>query len=160
MQMVTRMVEESMIELSVNKYIWDKLSSDSTFNARYDKYRTQFGANFMPFFPVVDNNAGDISWGTEPYFLYDSMSVPPREVFGEKHIQMTYTLVATLPELFTIKQNVVDLFDHWLETTFSDDVSYRINDMNIWQPDRARGRDKVRQTYSTTLLLDVYYFDY
>jgi hypothetical protein len=146
-----------MIALTVNNYVWSKLSADPVLNAKYAKYRTQLGANFKPFFPVYDNLAGDITWGSECYVLYDTMTTrPTREIYAERHEQVMYTLVGPIPDLFEFKDAIVNLFDNWENTSFNAD-GYRINDINVWQPDRTRGRDKVRQTYSTTLLLDVHY---
>lgn len=148
-----------MIALPLNNYVWSNLTTDATFSARYNKYRAQFGQNFLPFFPAVDNNAGDVSWGAEPYILYDSISVrPTRQVYGEKQEQVMYTLVAQMPELMEFKEKIIKMFDFWTETTFSTS-GYRVNDINVWQPDRIRGRDKLRQTYSITLLFDIYYFE-
>ena len=148
-----------MIALSVNKYIWNELKKDAQLNASYDKYRATFGANFIPFFPVYDNHAGDISWGNECYILYDQMkSRPTRQVFKEQHTQVIYTIVGPLPDLFDFTDMIVGLFDDWENTSFVDEQNqYRINDIKVWQPDRTRGRDKVRQTYSTTLIFDVHY---
>lgn len=146
-----------MIALAINNYIWGNLSKDTQFNSQYDKYRLTLGPNFIPFFPVADNLAGDISWGSEPYILYDSIHVrPSRSVYGERQEQVMYTLVGQIPELFDFKEKIVSMFDHWEATQFSLS-GYRINDIDIWQPDKTRGRDKLRQTYSLPLLLDVFY---
>ena len=146
-----------MIALSVNKYVWGELKKDAALNAKYAKYRTKYGANFIPFFPVSDNLAGDISWGTEPYVIYDSLSLPPtRNVYKGKREQVIYTVVGTVPELFDFKNRIVNLFDHWENTELVVD-GYRIYDMDAWNTDRTRVRDKVRQTYSLTLMLEIHY---
>lgn len=146
-----------MIALTVNNYVWGELKKDATFNARYDGYRTQLGAGFIPFFPVEDNAAGDISWGNEPYFLYDSMITrPTRNVPFEKREIVMYTLVGTLEDVFDVRGRIESMFDAWDSTMFTAD-GYKVNDIDISQPDRTRSRDKVRQTYSTTLMLDVFY---
>jgi hypothetical protein len=151
------MVTEFMIALVVNSYVWQNLKQDSTLYQRYATYTTQFGPTFSPFFPVEDNLAGDISWGTEPYFLYDStVQKPTRNVYGERHEQIMYTLVGKIEDIFTLRDTVVRMFDEWSETKVNAS-GYRINDIDVWQPDRIRGRDKLRQLYSTTLLLDVHY---
>jgi hypothetical protein len=146
-----------VIALSVNDFVWERLSKNSSFNGLYDKYRVQYGEDFKPFFPVYDNFAGDITWGTEPYFLYDTMILRPvRNIPGERHEQIIYTLVGKIPQIFEVKDSIVNMFDYWDDTTYTGD-GYRVNDITVWQSDRTRGRDKVRQTYSTTLMLDVHY---
>lgn len=146
-----------MIASSVNNFVWGELQKDATLNAKYNKYRTQYGNSFKPFFPVYDDHAGDISWDSECYVLYDSMTTrPTRNIYAERHEQVLYTVVGPIPELFEFKDAIVNVFDYWDNTTFSAD-GYRINDINVWQPDRTRGRDKLRQTYSTSLILDVHY---
>lgn len=146
-----------MIALSVNQYVWGELKKDATLNAKYAKYRTKYGNNFIPFFPVADNNAGDISWGSEPYVLYDSMTMPPtRNIYMSQREQIVYTIVGTIPELFTFKNKVTALFNHWENTSMTLD-GYRIIDIDAWSSDRTRVRDKVRQTYSLTLMLEVHY---
>jgi hypothetical protein len=146
-----------MIVLVVNNYIWQELKKDVAISQRYAQYTSQFGFSFSPFFPVDDNSAGDISWGSEPYFLYDSMvQKPTRDVYGERHEQIMYTLVGTIEDIFTIRDKVARMFDEWSSTSFTAS-GYKVNDIDVWQPDRIRGRDKLRQLYSTTLLLDVHY---
>lgn len=146
-----------MIALSINKYIWSQLQLDTAFNAQYNKYRTLYGSNFIPFFPVYDNHAGDISWGSECYVLYDPLSTrPTRDVFLERREQIMYTLVGPIPELFKFKDSIVNLFDHWLENPITTD-DHRITNVNVWQSDGVRGRDKLRQTYSTTLIAEAFY---
>lgn len=148
-----------MIVSALNNYIWAELIKDPVFNAKYNKYRTKYGANFKPFFPVHDNFAGDMAWDTECYVLYDSMSMRPlRQIYGENHEQVMYTLVGPIPDLFEFKKSIVDLFDYWATTKFNDvDGDYRINDVDVFQSDRTRGRDTLRQTYSMTLMFDVNY---
>jgi hypothetical protein len=146
-----------MIHNAVNNYVWSKLRQDPTLDATYDKYRATYGAEFMPFFPVFDNFAGDISWGTDMYVLYDSVtSAPNRPVYGELREQIMYTVIGPMPDLLEFKQRIIDLFDAWESTTFVSD-GYRVNDINVWQPSGVQGRDKVRQTYAVPLMVEVNY---
>jgi hypothetical protein len=146
-----------MIALTVNNYVWNNLRLDTVFDAKYDKYRATYGANFIPFFPVADNLAGDASWGSECYVLYDPMTVPPRRsVYAERRETILYTLVGPLPELFEFKEAIIDQFDSWSSTSFAND-GYRVNDINAWQTDQTRVRDKLRQLYSLTLMVEVNY---
>jgi hypothetical protein len=146
-----------MIALAVNDFVWNGLVADTTLSAKYDPYRTKYGTGFKPFFPVYDNFGGDITWGKECYVLYDSMVTRPiRNVFGEHHEQIMYTVVGPIPDLFEFRDKIVNLFDYWDSTSFVAD-GYRVNDIDVFQSDRTRGRDKVRQTYSLTLILDVHY---
>ena len=59
-------------------------------------------------------------------------------------------------QVFDLKDRIVNIFDYWDNTSFSDGTN-RVTDVNVWQPDRTRGRDKLRQTYSISLILDVLY---
>lgn len=146
-----------MIASHVNDFVWTGLTADEAFSAKYDAYRTQYGDAFKPFFPVYDNFGGDITWGSEPYVLYDSMIIRPlRNVYGEKTEQVMYTIVGQIPELFEFRDAIAALFNNWDSTMFQVE-GYRINDIDVVQTDRTRGRDKVRQTYSTTLMLTVHY---
>lgn len=146
-----------MIALLANNYIWNQLKLDTTLNAKYDKYRVKYGPDFIPFFPVYDDHAGDISWGSECYVLYDPISTrPSRNVFAEQREQIMYTVVGPIPDLFEFKDKMIGLFSYWLDNPFAMD-GYRVNDVNIWQSDGTRGRDKLRQTYSTTLTAEVHY---
>ena len=97
-----------MIALTVNDYVWTELKKDSAFSLRYDSYRTALNnADFIPFFPVEDNLAGDISWGAEPYILYDSMIArPTRNVPFEKHEMVMYTIVGTLQDVFSLRDKI------------------------------------------------------
>jgi hypothetical protein len=146
-----------MIALELNKHVWSKLQEDAFFNAKYDKYRLLYGQNFIPFFPVADNYAGDISWDSEPYFLYDSISLQPnRQVFGERREQVLYTLVGKVPEILQVRDRIVRLFSFWLDSDFVSSV-YRINNADVWQLSQARGRDNLRQTYSIDLTFEIHY---
>lgn len=146
-----------MISTVVNDYVWSKLTQDVAFSAEYDKYRATLGAGFKPFFPVLDNLAGDITWGNEFYVLYDTIIVPPnRPVYGERREQIMYTLIGPMPGLMDFKESIVNLFDSWEATMFT--VSgYRVNDINVWQPSGMQIRDKVRQTYAVPLMVEVNY---
>lgn len=146
-----------MITSAVNDFVWSKLQENTTLNARYDKYRTVYGSTFKPFFPVADNNAGDISWGSECYVLWDSMTTrPSRNVYGERQEQVLYTVVGPLPELIDFVDDILFLFSFWESTQFQSS-GYRITNITAWQPDRMRGRDSLRQTYSASIILDVQY---
>jgi hypothetical protein len=146
-----------MIVSAVNDFVWSELQKDTALNAQYDKYRTKYGPNFKPFFPVADNHAGDASWGSECYVLWDSMITRPnRSVFLERHAQILYTIVGPLPALFEFTDAIANSFDFWQSTTFKG-AGYRVNDIDAWQPDRIRGRDSLRQTYSSSLILEVHY---
>ena len=146
-----------MIASLVNDYVWTELTKDAALSEKYNAYRTQYGNSFKPFFPVFDDHAGDISWGSECYVLWDSMvSRPTRNVYSERHEQVLYTIVGPIPDVFEFKDRIVNLFDYWDSTAFSTS-GYKVNDIDVWQPDRTRGRDKLRQTYSISLILDVHY---
>lgn len=146
-----------MIASLTNNYIWSQLRLDPILDAKYQKYRDKYGPNFVPFFPVYDDNAGDISWGSECYVLYDPMVTRPnRNVFAERREQIMYTVVGPIPELFDFKDRIINLFDLWDTTPFETN-GYKIHDVNVWQSEGTRGRDKVRQTYSTTLIAEIYY---
>jgi hypothetical protein len=146
-----------MVVSSLNDYVWAELCKDAAFSAKYNKYRTKYGQNFKPFFPVHDNFTGDVSWDTECYVLYDEMDGRPlRQVYRENHDQVIYTLVGPIPDLLDFKKRITRLFSHWDTTKFTTD-EFRINDVDVWQADRTRGRDTLRQTYSLTLMLDVNY---
>lgn len=146
-----------MISTTVNGYVWSKLRQDPAFDALYDKYRTTYGPDFIPFFPVFDNLAGDVSWGNECYVLYDPIvTTPNRPIYAERREQIMYTLIGPVPQLLDFKQSIIDLFDAWEATAFSAD-GYRVNDINVWQPSGMQGRDKVRQTYAIGLMVEVNY---
>lgn len=148
-----------MIALSINEILWEELSKDPAFVARYDKYKTQLGDDFKPFFPVQDNHSGDISWDTEPYFLYDTVSLPPnRDVFGERYEQVLYTLVGQIQDIFELRDKVIKMFSYWDDAANPDPYGlYRITNLDVWQPLRTRGRDSIRQNYSVELLVNVNY---
>jgi hypothetical protein len=146
-----------MIALELNKYIWGELQKDTVFNAKYDKYRLKYGPDFIPFFPVADNYAGDIAWESEPYFLYNSISLQPnRQVFAERREQVLYTLVGKIPEILVVRDKVIHLFSFWLDSDFTSD-EYRITNADVWQLSQASGRDSLRQTYSIDMTFEVHY---
>lgn len=146
-----------MIALPINNYVWQNLRLDTALDAKYDQYRTKYGNGFIPFFPVFDNHAGDISWGSECYVLYDNLKLRPnRDVFKEQREQILYTVVGPIPELFEFKDAILNQFDNWEGTTLLVD-GYRVTDVNAWQSTGTSGRDKLRQTYSTTIVLEVNY---
>lgn len=148
-----------MIASLVNNHIWSELRKDTSFSSLYDGYRSKYGNNFIPFFPVEDNLAGDISWGSEPYILYDSMLLKsPREIYGEKYAQILYTVVGKIPEILFVRDNILGLFGDLKDTSLKGD-GYKINTIEVWQPDRTRSRDKLRQNYAITIMLDVYYIE-
>lgn len=149
----------SMIALSINQLIWEELTKDAVFDALYDKHRTQFGQNFIPFFPVSDNYVGDIAWGIEPYFIYDSISLPPnRDVFGERREQILYTMVGKIPELFVIEKKVIHMFSFWESDQYNvSSDEYRITSITAWQPLRTNSRDSLRQTHAIEIMVDVNY---
>lgn len=148
-----------MIAPTINKYVWDILKSDPTLSAKYDKYRATYGANFIPFFPVYDNNAGDSSWGSECYVLYDSLRPRSnRPIVTEKREQILYTIVGTIPEIFEFRDTILNVLDFWADLKFTKD-GFRVNAVESWQNDRTRGRDSIRQTYSLVLTVEVNYFE-
>jgi hypothetical protein len=157
-----------MIALELNKYIWGKLKEDPAlnepdesmeFNNKYNKYRLKYGEDFIPFFPVADNFAGDIAWDSEPYFLYDSISLQPnRQVFGERREQVIYTLVGKIPEILEIRETMVHMFSFWDGEAIDFDIEkYRITNVDVWQLTQASGRDSLRQTYSVNITFEVNY---
>jgi hypothetical protein len=148
-----------MIALSINEIIWDELSKDAAFNAKYDKYRVQYGQAFKPFFPVQDNYAGDVAWGNEPYFLYDTVLLPPnRSVFGERYEQMLYTVVGSMSDIQHIYDTVAQMFSFWESNTHTDPFNdYRITNIDAWSPLRTQSRDSLRQNHSFELLVNVNY---
>jgi len=148
-----------MIALSTNDIIWNELIKDPVFSAKYDNYRLQYGPAFKPFFPVSDNQAGDITWGDETYFLYDSISLPPnRNVFGERYEQVLYTIVGCIPELQLIHEHIIQMFSFWDSGVHSDPKNqYRITNIDAWHPLRTLQRDSLRQDYAIEMLINVNY---
>jgi hypothetical protein len=148
-----------VIAPTINQYIWQILQTDSTLDAKYDKYRKTYGDDFIPFFPVFDNFAGNISWGSEPYILYDSLvNRADRPVYGERKEQVLYTIVGKLQDIFKIRDIIANQFDAWSVEGFNLD-GFRVNSIESYQTDRTRGRDSVRQTYSLVLTLIVHYIE-
>lgn len=146
-----------MITLAVNNFIWNEMKQVPQIYDRYVGFREKYGDNFIPFFPIDDTQVGDISWGSAPYIIWDSMpELPTRPVYGEKREQIMYTLIGKIPEIFSIRDFIVNLFNYWESNSFSSD-GYRVNDLNVYQSDRTRGRDNIRQTYSLTLIVEAYY---
>jgi hypothetical protein len=149
-----------MIALSTNEIIWQELIKDPVFNAKYDKYRAQYGPDFRPFFPVSDNYAGDISWDDEIYFIFDAVSFPPnRNVFGERYSQVLYTIVGKVNELLNIQEDIIHIFSFWESGQHPDPTgNYRITNMDSWIPLRTQSRDSLRQTHAIEMLVNVNYF--
>jgi hypothetical protein len=145
-----------LIALSVNKYIWNELKKDPALNVKYDKYRAKYGADFLPFFPVSDNMAGDISWGSEVHILWDMLVMTPRRIHGSRRVQMVYTVVGTVQDLMDVKTRITDMFDYWHGEALNF-PGYRVVNIDAWSTDRTRIRDKVRQLYSSTLIVEVEY---
>lgn len=144
-----------MIAPTVNNFVWNNLRLDTVFDEKYNVYRGVYGANFIPFFPVADNLAGDASWGSECYVLYDPITPSPNRN-SQRREQILYTLVGPLPELFEFKEAVMDQFDYMVATRFTGD-GYRITDVQSWQSGGTVVRDKVRQLYSLTIVVEVNY---
>jgi hypothetical protein len=144
-----------MIALTINNYVWNNLRLDTALDALYDKYRTLYGSNFKPFFPVADNLAGESSWGSECYVLYDPIVMPSSGDLQQQE-QVMYTLVGPIPELFDFKSAIVDQFDHLTATRIVND-GYRITDISVWQSGGTVVRDKLRDLYSLIIVLQINY---
>lgn len=142
-----------MIAVELNKYVWDKLCADATLSAKYDAYRTQFGEDFSPFFPVDDNNSTDIS---EVYVLYQDLPTRQnRSIVKERRTTILYTVIGELSQLLDFRDMLVDIFDIWENGFFVD--SYKINRVEITQTSRVVPRDSLREVYSLVMELDVNY---
>lgn len=142
--------------LSLNSFIWDALCTDSTFSDRYSALRTQFGAGFIPFIPVDDNNAGGIPWGDVPYIIYQDLPNVSRRIINEQNTRVLYTIVGNLADILYIRDAIVSMFSVW-NNPFSI-TGYKINEISAVQSSRILPRDYNRELYSLTLTLTVNYF--
>jgi hypothetical protein len=144
-----------MIVKDINAFVWANLQLDTDFSSLYDRYRAKYGDSFIPFFPVTDSLAGDASWGSECYVIYDPIYAPSTRQ-SQYREQIVYQLVGPLPQLFDFRDRILDQFKMFEQVSFSTG-DHRITGVEAWQSGGTRVKDQLRQLYYIPLIVEVHF---
>lgn len=157
------MTDYNFAPLIINSYIWNELGA--VMPSLTSKY-----TGIEPIYPVYDSLSAKGAWNGLPYIIYDNMLMSKISSFyGIKREQTVYSIRGNVPEIFKIRNAIIDIIDR------SDDAAKDINEyagqnlnnvsvffheFSAFQLDFTNEKtiaNSTRQLYTTELILEYEY---
>lgn len=147
----------------INAYVWNEFTVNSpNFVAQYN--------GVVPIFPVRDALGDESTWGSKPYIVYDNMArFRTARFYGIRKEQLLYSIRGDVPQIFTVRDLIVDVLDRADDT--AKDVNFYsgqnlnnplifFHDFRVYQmSETSEKTDNIsnRQYYATELIIEYQY---